>query len=75
MNRDRRKRLKAIIEAAGQLVEQLRTVAEEEQEALDNMPESLQLSDRWADMETASEALTEAADTMEDMITGLEEIL
>lgn len=76
MNRDRRKRLRAVIEQAEQLVlKPLAAIAEEEQEALDNMPESLQLSDRWADMETASETLEEAADSLGEIIEGLEELI
>ena len=75
MNRDRRKRLVAIVEQATQLQEQLTAIQEEEQSALDNMPESLQGTDRYADMETAAEALEEATDGLFDIISGLEAIL
>lgn len=74
MNRDRRKRLRAIIEQAGQLHEQLMAIQEEESEALDNVPESLQLTDRWADMEMAAETMEEAADSLGEIIERLEEL-
>lgn len=75
MNKDRRKRLRQITEQAGQLLEQLRAIQEEEQKALENVPESLQYTDRYGDMEQAAEVLDEAADTLEDTINGLEAIL
>lgn len=75
MNANRRRRLIQIIEKATQLQEQLRTIQEEEQNALENVPESLQYTDRYCDMEQAAEVLGEAADTLEDTINGLEAIL
>ena len=75
MNANRRRCLIQIIEKATQLLEQLRTIQEEEQNAVDNIPEGLQYTDRYCDMEQAAEILGEAADTLEDTINGLEEIL
>ena len=75
MNKDRRKRLCKIIEQADELLEQLQAIEEEEQTALDNTPESLQLTDRYADMEMAVEAMAEAADSLTVIINGLEGIL
>ena len=75
MNATRRKRLRLIIEQAGQLLEQLQAIEEEEQTALDNIPESLQATDRYADMEMAAEAMAEAVDNLEEIISGLEELM
>ena len=76
MNRDRRKRLRQVIDQGNQLLDQLRQIQAEEQEALDNIPESLQLTDRYGDMETAIDLLEEAADNLEDLITRcLEELV
>ena len=55
MNEDRRKR---IFDAAAEL----EAVKEEEQEAFDNMPESLQGAERGQAMEAAIEALEDAVE-------------
>jgi len=76
MNKDRRKRLRQVIDQGNQLLEDLRAIQEDEQDALDNIPESLQGTDRYADMETAAELLEEAADNLEDLISRcLEELI
>lgn len=76
MNKDRRKRLKTIVDQGNQLLEDLRAIQEEEQNALDNIPESLQGTDRYADMETAAELLEEATDSLDDLISRiLEELI
>ena len=76
MNKDRRKRLRLIVDQGNQLLEDLRAIQEEEQDALDNIPESLQGTDRYTDMETAAELLEEAADNLEDLISRcLEELI
>lgn len=74
MNRDRRKALAKIVNQAGDLLEQLRAIQEAEEEARDNTPEGLQNTERYEQMEQAAEILGEAADTLEDLISGLEEI-
>lgn len=76
MNKDRRKRLRLIVDQGNQLLEDLRAIQEEEQDALDNIPENLQGTDRYTDMETAAELLEEAADNLEDLISRcLEELI
>lgn len=74
MNRDRRKALAKIVNQAGDLLEQLRAIQEAEEEARDNTPEGLQNTERYWQMVTAAEILGDAADTLEDVISGLEEI-
>ena len=74
MNRDRRRALAKIIDQAGKLLEDLRAIQEAEEEARDNTPEALQYTERYEQMEQAAEILGEAADTLEDLISGLEEI-
>lgn len=75
MNANRRKRLQTIIRQADILLEQLQAIQDEEQDAVDNMPESLQYTDRYLDMEQAAEALGDAANTMSELIDSLEGIL
>ena len=74
MNRDRRKALAKIVNQAGDLLEQLRAIQEAEEDARDNTPEALQNTEHYEQMEQAAEILGEAADTLEDLISELEEI-
>lgn len=74
MNRDRRRRLRAVIERASELQEQLNAIAEDEQEALDNMPESLQETERYSTMEENVEAITDAMDSLGEIIERLGEL-
>lgn len=75
MNANRRKRLRQITEQADRLLEQLRAIEEEEQDAVDNIPEGLQGTERYEAMEQAAEILGDAADSLEDIINSLEEML
>ena len=67
MNKARRKKLGEIIDQLEYLREDLDAVASEEREAYDNLPESLQESDRGCAME-------EAADEIDDICSELEEL-
>ena len=49
-------------------------IADEEQESLDNTPENLQLTDRWADMEEALDLLREAIDSMDDAESNISQV-
>lgn len=75
MNKDRRKRLRQITDQAGQMLEQLRAIREEEQDAVDNFPEGLQNTERYWQMVTTAEFLSDAADSLEDIIESLEDML
>lgn len=67
MNKSRRKKLGEIIDQLEYLREDLDAVASEEREAYDNLPESLQESDRGCAME-------EAADELDDICSEMEEL-
>ena len=67
MNKPRRKALESILCRLMDIAEELEAVREEEQEAFDNMPESLQYSERGEQMEAAIEALEEAYEAISDM--------
>lgn len=71
MNKQRRKRIKEIIEKLQALVED---ILDEEREAYDNMPEGLQMSDNGMISEEAQENLEAAIDALEEAIDCLEEI-
>lgn len=67
MNKARRKELSKIIELLQEAQERLEAVKEEEQEAFDNVPESLQHSERGETMEEyiyRMEEMLEALDTV-----------
>lgn len=72
MNKIRRKQLSDIMDKIAEVQELLESVRDEEQEAMDNMPESLQASERYTTMSDAVESmdlalysLQEAADNIE----------
>lgn len=68
MNKARRKGLDTISEGIENLKGELDMLMEEEQEYLDNMPESLQSGERY---EVAEEAIS----NMESAISGLDEVI
>ncbi len=65
MNKARRKELASIVELIEEARERLKAVRDEEQEAFDNMPESLQESER-------GETMQEYIDTMEQALGDLD---
>lgn len=74
MNRMRRKELARIVEKLERLEalrleikEELETVMEEEQEALDNMPESLQDGEKGQQMQEYIDAMESALDDLEEI--------
>ena len=74
MNNTRRTRLRQAadhLETAKQIVSD---VCEEEQDAMDNMPENLQGSDRYSDMEDAVSLMEEAVDGIDAALTAISDI-
>lgn len=83
MNNDRRKRLEAVKEQVQALPDfdeiktDLEGIRDDEQEAFDNMPESLQQSYRGQACEAAIQAMQDAIDTLDgfsvsDIVSSLE---
>jgi len=70
MNKDRRKRIGDVLEILRAI--DLESIKDEEQDAFDNMPESLQQGDRGQDAETAISNLEEAINSIESAISALE---
>ena len=58
MNNDRRKKLQKIYDQLEELREKLDFIIEDEQTALDNMPESMWETERYENMESGLESLT-----------------
>lgn len=75
MNRERRKRLEAAKEKLEEVYFELEAIKEEEEEALDNMPESLQQTERGEAMQTAIDTIDDAMNDVESTKDNLEELL
>ena len=73
MNKARRTRINEIIDSLNQLKEEINIIMGEEQEALDNMPESFQEGERGEAMQDAIDNLSSAMDSVEEAVDSLEE--
>ena len=75
MNKNRRKEIESIIEELENLGSRIEAVKEEEDSAFDNMPESLQYSEKGELMEQNVEDLDEAFNSLSEVVEKLQEIL
>ena len=75
MNKARRKWLQSVINALEEQKGELESIQDEEQEAYDNLPESLNDTDRANDMYENIDGLGDAASELDDIISNLQEIL
>ena len=71
MNDKRRSGLKSAIDLLIRASEIVSSVKDDEEDALDNMPENLQASDRYEKMEDAVAALEEAEESIESAIDSI----
>lgn len=74
MNNDRRKKIQNLMEQFSNLLPLLEEVRNEEQDSLDNLPESLQMGERGDLMQDAINALDDAADYVNSAVEKLEEL-
>lgn len=75
MNKARRKSIQQIIDTLTDLKENVDLVREEEQEAYDNLPESLQESERGEAMSSAIYNLEDAMENIDLVTDSLEEAM
>ncbi len=75
MNKSRRKNLATIIETLEAMKSSLEDVRDEEESAFDNLPESIQESERGETMQEIVDALYDACDSLEETIDSLNEIV
>lgn len=75
MNNVRRKQLQEIQDELRGIYERLDILCEEEQEAYDNMPESLQGSERGERAQDAIDAIEGVRDQVLEAADGIDEIL
>lgn len=73
MNARRRKYINSVIEKLDELKSQIEDIMQEEQDALDNLPESLQYGERGERMQSAIDALEYATDSVQEVIDNLNE--
>ena len=74
MNKARRASLNAILNAIIEQKDALEIVCDEEETARDNMPESLQGTERYDNMSDAVDAMYDAIDSLDEAIEELEGI-
>ena len=72
MNAARRKSLAEVTNLLDEAKALLETVISDEQDAFDNMPESLRESDRGQDMESGLESMEEAVNEIEAALAQIE---
>ena len=75
MNAERRKRIEKAVGMIADARSILDEVKTDEQDAFDNMPESIQASERGERMEEFIEMLEEAVSAMEEVEGNMEEII
>ena len=75
MNKERKKRIMDVKEILGNAVDELEDIRSEEEMAMENIPENLQNSEKYALMEDAVDALEDAYGSVSDAIDSLDEIL
>jgi len=75
MNAKRRKAIDKIVSKLEELQADLEWVREEEQDAYDNTPESLQESDRYAESEEAISAMEDADGSIQEAIDYLSDLI
>lgn len=74
MNKARRKKLGEAFDLVNSAKEILEDVREEEQEAYENLPESLQNSGKGEDMQNYMDMMEEAANYLDDANSVIEQI-
>lgn len=72
MNNTRRKAIQSIMNKLEELMEEIEAIKDEEQEAYDNLPESIQNSERGEAMDSAVYNLEDAAENVQLVIDALE---
>lgn len=75
MNAKQRKELQGYVDSLEKIKSNIETMMEEEQSKLDNMPESLQESERGEVMQDAIDNLESASSSLEEAIDYLNEII
>ena len=73
MNKSRRRLLTEVIDTMSKCIDSVSNIYEEEIEALSNMPENLEGSDRYEEMEARTDILDDIVDRTDEIVSMLEE--
>lgn len=75
MNRGRRNRIAEIMDRLNEIADEICDVAQEERNAFDNLPESLQYGERGEAMEAAADELEDVSGEVSELASRLEELI
>jgi hypothetical protein len=75
MNKARREQIETIVSKLYSIQEDIDSIAQDERDAFDNLPEGLQYSEKGEDMETNADDLEQASSDIEDIIDLLHDIV
>lgn len=75
MNKERRKNLEKVQEKLLEVQADLQWIREEEEDAFDNLPESLQDSEKGESMQEAISTMEEIDSSIQDAIDSLSELV
>lgn len=75
MNKERRKRLREVIQQITEAKYTVEEVKDDEEMAFDSLPESIQLSEKGDQMQENVTALDEVILNLEDVIGSIEDVL
>ena len=75
MNKNRRKQLERIVEQLENLRDDLEMLKYEEQECFDNLPDSLQESEKGEMMQEYADDLEAAYDDLDNVISSIQDII
>ena len=75
MNKERRKRIEDVVSSLGELQTELCYILEEENEAIENMPENLQYSDKVERMRDKADDIDTAISDIDSLINDLNDII
>jgi uncharacterized coiled-coil DUF342 family protein len=74
MNKKRREQIQKVIDKLSECSEELNSIRDDEDCYRDEMPENLQNSERYEQSEEYSDILDDAATSIDDVVTNLQEI-
>ena len=75
MNNRKRNALREAVEFLNKAIIIVENVSDQEQDAIDNMPENLQDSDRYESMEYAVDSLSSATERIEEAVEYVQEAM
>lgn len=75
MNKERRKRLEVVAQTIDELVQEMYDIQNDEQDAFDNLPEGLQMSERGDQMQDNIDNIDSIISDLENIADEIDEII